>query len=280
MAHPDSLAHTIDGLQVWVQSRPSWLLLTGDSVRINESLDALEQLWAAMKHGSVIRISPSMTPTDVTRVCMPFIHGQSEATREDGVAPENGVCESSASRGSGLIIIHNAHLLEVDTAAAITQHFSACHVVSAVPDSRQTSTLDEVPAVILDHVGPILSTPYTTDPALITALASRFMPAGASRTTTVDEVRVTDERGDADDADIGTKNSDTRKDDVQAVEGDDELSQWVARALMSHLGSEATPGLLLDAIYGTWCAHAQAHHGTHTRSYCRYVHPASAPRGC
>ena len=44
MAYPDSLAHAIDALQVWVHSRPSWLLLTGDSVRINESLDALGEL--------------------------------------------------------------------------------------------------------------------------------------------------------------------------------------------------------------------------------------------
>ena len=270
MAYPDSLAHAIDALQVWVHSRPSWLLLTGDSVRINESLDALEELWAGTKHGSVIRVSPSMTPADITRVSTSFNHDRSDATWEDGSALGDDVPEHNAPRHDGLVIIHNAHLLEVDTAAAVAQHFSACHVISAVPDSRQTSTIDEVPAVILDYVGPILSAPYTTDPALITALASRFMPAGASRTTTVDEVRVTDERGDADDADdadIGTKNSDTRKDDVQAVEGDDELSQWVARALMSHLGSEATPGLLLDAIY-------MAHGARMLRHTTEHIHEA------
>ena len=263
MAYPDSLAHAIDALQVWVHSRPSWLLLTGDSVRINESLDALEELWAGTKHGSVIRVSPSMTPADITRVSTSFNHDRSDATWEDGSALGDDVPEHNAPRHDGLVIIHNAHLLEVDTAAAVAQHFSACHVISAVPDSRQTSTIDEVPAVILDYVGPILSAPYTTDPALITALASRFMPAGASRTTTVDEVRVTDERGDADDADVGTKNSDTRKDDVQAVDGDDELSQWVARALMTHLGSQATPGLLLDAIYMAHAARTLGHATEH-----------------
>lgn len=267
MAHPDSLAHAIDALQVWVQSRPSWLLLTGDSVRINESLDALGELWAAAKHGPVIRMSPSMTPSDITRISTSFNHDRSDVAGDDGAALKDDGPERNAPESDVLVIIHNAHLLEVDTAAAIAQHFSACHVISAVPDSRQTSTLDEVPAVILDHVGPILSAPYTTNPALITALASRFMPAGASRTTTVDEVRVTDERGDADDADIGTKNSDTRKDDVQAVEGDDELSQWVARALMSHLGSEATPGLLLDAIY-------MAHGARMLRHTTEHIHEA------
>lgn len=260
MAYPDSLAHAIDALQVWVHSRPSWLLLTGDSVRINESLDALEELWAGTKHGSVIRVSPSMTPADITRVSTSFNHDRSDATWEDGSALGDDVPEHNAPRHDGLVIIHNAHLLEVDTAAAVAQHFSACHVISAVPDSRQTSTIDEVPAVILDYVGPILSAPYTTDPALITALASRFMPAGASRTTTVDEVRVTDERGDAD---VRTKNSDTRKDDVQAVDGDDELSQWVARALMTHLGSQATPGLLLDAIYMAHAARTLGHATEH-----------------
>lgn len=249
MAYPGSLAHAIDALQVWVQSRPSWLLLTGDSVRINESLDALGELWADTKHESVIRMSPSMTPPDITRMSTSFNHDQSDVAREAEVAPRGDVPGRNAPQRDGLVIIHNAHLLEVDTAAAIAQHFSSCHVISAVPDSRQTSTLDEVPSVILDHVGPILSAPYTTDPDMIATLASRYMPAGTSRTTTVDEVRVTDERGDADDTDVGTKDSDTRKDGAQAVDGDDELSQWVARALMTHLGSQATPGLLLDAIY-------------------------------
>ncbi|WP_340055150.1 VWA domain-containing protein [Corynebacterium parakroppenstedtii] len=249
MAYPDSLAHAIDALQVWVQSRPSWLLLTGDSVRINESLDALGELWADTKHESVIRMSPSMTPPDITRMSTSFNHDQSDVAREAEVAPRGDVPGRNAPQRDGLVIIHNAHLLEVDTTAAIAQHFSSCHVISAVPDSRQTSTLDEVPSVILDHVGPILSAPYTTDPDMIATLASRYMPAGTSRTTTVDEVRVTDERGDADDTDVGTKDSDTRKDGARAVDGDDELSQWVARALMTHLGSQATPGLLLDAIY-------------------------------
>lgn len=249
MAYPGSLAHAIDALQVWVQSRPSWLLLTGDSVRINESLDALGELWADTKHESVIRMSPSMTPPDITRMSTSFNHDQSDVAREAEVAPRGDVPGRNAPQRDGLVIIHNAHLLEVDTAAAIAQHFSSCHVISAVPDSRQTSTLDEVPSVILDHVGPILSAPYTTDPDMIATLASRYMPAGTSRTTTVDEVRVTDERGDADDTDVGTKDSDTRKDGARAVDGDDELSQWVARALMTHLGSQATPGLLLDAIY-------------------------------
>ncbi|WP_340051980.1 VWA domain-containing protein [Corynebacterium parakroppenstedtii] len=249
MAYPDSLAHAIDALQVWVQSRPSWLLLTGDSVRINESLDALGKLWADTKHESVIRMSPSMTPPDITRMSTSFNHDQSDVAREAEVAPRGDVPGRNAPQRDGLVIIHNAHLLEVDTTAAIAQHFSSCHVISAVPDSRQTSTLDEVPSVILDHVGPILSAPYTTDPDMIATLASRYMPAGTSRTTTVDEVRVTDERGDADDTDVGTKDSDTRKDGARAVDGDDELSQWVARALMTHLGSQATPGLLLDAIY-------------------------------
>lgn len=263
MAYPDSLAHAIDALQVWVQSRPSWLLLTGDSVRINESLDALGELWADTKHESVIRMSPSMTPTDVTRVSTSFNHDRSDVARGDGVPLTDDVPERNAPQRDGLVIIHNAHLLEVDTAAAVAQHFSACHVIAAVPDSRQTATLDEVPAVILDHVGPILSAPYATDPDMIATLASRYMPAGTSRTTTVDEVRVTDERGDADDTDVGTKDSDTRKDGARAVDGDDELSQWVARALMTHLGSQATPGLLLDAIYMAHAARTLGHATEH-----------------
>ncbi|WP_406605794.1 VWA domain-containing protein [Corynebacterium kroppenstedtii] len=263
MAYPDSLARAIDALQVWVQSRPSWLLLTGDSVRINESLDALGELWADTKHGSVIRMSPSMTPTDITRMSTSFNHDRSDVAREAEVAPRGDVPGRNAPQRDGLVIIHNAHLLEVDTAAAVAQHFSACHVISAVPDSRQTSTIDEVPAVILDHVGPILSAPYATDPDMIATLASRYMPAGTSRTTTVDEVRVTDERGDADDTAVGTKDSDTRKDGARAVDGDDELSQWVARALMTHLGSQATPGLLLDAIYMAHAARTLGHATEH-----------------
>ena len=263
MAHPDSLAHAIDALQVWVQARPSWLLLTGDSVRINESLDVLGELWADTKHGSVIRVSPSMTPADVTQVSTSFNHDRSDVARGDGSALGDDVPERNAPQRDGLVIIHNAHLLEVDTAAAVAQHFSSCHVISAVPDSRQASTLDEVPAVILDHVGPILSAPYATDPDMIATLASRDMPAVASRTTTVDEVRVTDEHGDADGSDVGTKNSDTRKDNVQPVNGDDELSQWVARALMTHLGSQATPGLLLDAIYMAHGARTLGHATEH-----------------
>lgn len=263
MAYPDSLAHAIDALQVWVHSRPSWLLLTGDSVRINESLDALGELCAGTKHGSVIRVSPSMTPTDITRVSTSFNHDRSDVAREDGGALGNDVPERNAPRRDGLVIIHNAHLLEVDTAAAVAQHFSSCHVISAVPDSRQSSTLDEVPTVILDHVGPILSTPYATDPALITALASQFMPAGSSRSTTFDDGSGTDDGGDADDADVGTKSSDTRKDGAQAIDGDDELSQWVARALMTHLGSQATPGLLLDAIYMAHAARTLGHATEH-----------------
>ena len=125
MAYPDSLAHAIDALQVWVHSRPSWLLLTGDSVRINESLDALEELWAGTKHGSVIRVSPSMTPADITRVSTSFNHDRSDATWEDGSALGDDVPEHNAPRHDGLVIIHNAHLLEVDTAAAVAQHFSA-----------------------------------------------------------------------------------------------------------------------------------------------------------
>ena len=90
MAYPDSLARAIDALQVWVQSRPSWLLLTGDSVRINESLDALGELWADTKHGSVIRMSPSMTPTDITRMSTSFNHDRSDVAREAEVAPRGG----------------------------------------------------------------------------------------------------------------------------------------------------------------------------------------------
>lgn len=269
MAHPDSLAHAIDALQVWVQSRPSWLLLTGDSVRINESLDALGELWSGGKHGSVIRVSPSMTPADITRVSTSFNHDRSDVARESEVAPRGHVPGRNAPQRDGLVIIHNAHLLEVDTAAAVAQHFSSCHVISAVPDSRQTSTIDEVPAVILDHVGPILSAPYTTDPALITVLASRYMPAGPSHTTTVDD------GGNADGSDVGTKSSDTRKDGAQAVDGDDELSQWVARALMTHLGSQATPGLLLDAIYVAHAAHnrGQATEHVHEAIVDMFIRP-------
>lgn len=263
MAHPDSLAHAIDALQVWVQACPSWLLLTGDSVRINESLDTLGELWADTKHKSVIRISPSMTPTDITRMSASFIHDRSDVTEEDGVARSGDASECSATEGDVLVIIHNAHLLEVDTAAAVAQHFSACHVIAAVPDSRQTATLDEVPAVILDHVGPILSAPYTTDPALIATLASRYMPAGPSRTTIVDKDDDAADGDGFDGADVATKDSDTGNDGTQPVDGDDELSQWVARALMSHLGSAATPGLLLNAIYMAHAAHSLGHATEH-----------------
>ncbi|MDO4914870.1 hypothetical protein, partial [Corynebacterium sp.] len=113
MAHPDSLAHAIDALQVWVQAHPSWLLLTGDSVRINESLDALGELWAGMKHGSVIRVSPSMTPADVTRMSTSFNHERSDVEGDDGGALRGDGLEHNAPQRDGLVIIHNAHLLEV-----------------------------------------------------------------------------------------------------------------------------------------------------------------------